>query len=87
MWTLYFIGLLFQQLSSRLTSYRTLLFFLGVTTAMAFHWTEDIEDKMIACWREHPCLYDTSSKDYHNRVSKQDVLEKISTEIGCTGQY
>ena len=55
-----------------------------VIVEMAF--TGESEDKLIEMWREHPCLYDISCRDYSNRVVKRNALEKMAANLSVTGK-
>jgi hypothetical protein len=60
----------------------------GTTRDMGtFLWSENNEDRLIELWRENPALYDTTLKSYHNRNTKDKILQEMCKELGCNGMY
>ena len=53
---------------------------------MADNWDCDKEDKLIELWKEMPCLYNISCKEYSNRITKRKALEEIGNKLDMSGK-
>ena len=49
-------------------------------------WTSDKVSELIGLYRDHPCLYNTKHKEYHNRDLRSKAMDVISTTMGLTGE-
>ena len=49
-------------------------------------WSVEKEEYLIELWEERSCLYDTSSRDYNNRVKKAKAWEEISFALEVPGK-
>ena len=49
------------------------------------NWTQSKVNKLISCYEEHPCLYDTTLKEYFNRDKRSKALQEIATALGYSG--
>lgn len=45
------------------------------------------EAKFVKLWQERECLYNISSKDYHDRSKKESAWREISEELQLPSQY
>ena len=48
-------------------------------------WTEQKVRELIVLYEERPCLYNTKSKEYHNRDLRNKSYEEIASQLGITG--
>jgi hypothetical protein len=48
-----------------------------------FYWTLDIEEKLIMCAMDYPCIYDVKIPEYRNAEVKATAFLKIAKGIGC----
>ncbi|KAI2647908.1 Pheromone-processing carboxypeptidase KEX1 [Labeo rohita] len=44
-------------------------------------WTVEKEDKLAELWQEQRVLYDISSSIYHDRVVRDDILQRVAQEL------
>ena len=49
-------------------------------------WTNDRVSELIGLYSDHPCLYNTKHKEYHNRDLRSKAMDMISTTMGFTGE-
>ncbi|KAL1276757.1 hypothetical protein QQF64_036380 [Cirrhinus molitorella] len=49
-------------------------------------WTIEKEDKLAELWQEQRALYDVSSSVYHDRVVRDDILQRIAQELQLSGE-
>ena len=47
-------------------------------------WKDDGIRKLIDCYEQRPCLWDTFNKKYHNKDRKLIALSEIEEELGST---
>ena len=52
-----------------------------------FAWRDDLVRELIELYREKPCLYDTRSKQYHNRDLRRKCYEEIAEHLGSTSKF
>ena len=43
--------------------------------------------ELIEMYRERTCLYDSKSKDYHNREMKKRCYEEMAEQVGSSGEF
>jgi hypothetical protein len=48
-------------------------------------WTDEKILGLIKLYEVNPCLFDVSSKDYHNRNVKRNAMERIAKELSTSG--
>ncbi|KAM9342392.1 uncharacterized protein KZ484_015105 [Pholidichthys leucotaenia] len=48
--------------------------------AAAWRWSREAERTLIKLWQEHPCLFDVSNPQYHNRAEKEKAWREVA---GC----
>lgn len=51
-----------------------------------FVWRDELVQELIELYRVRPCLYDSKSKDYHNRDQKKKCYEEMAQNLGSTGK-
>ena len=51
-----------------------------------FFWRDELVQELIDLYRERPCLYDSKSKDYHNREMKKKCYEEMAEHVGASGE-
>ncbi len=51
-----------------------------------FFWRDELVQELIDMYRERTCLYDSKSKDYHNREVKKKCYEEMADQIGSSGK-
>ncbi|KAM9310164.1 uncharacterized protein KZ484_026107 isoform 1-T1 [Pholidichthys leucotaenia] len=44
-------------------------------------WTIEKEDQLVELWRQHECLYNVSSKSYHNKAEKEKAWEQMAAAL------
>ena len=49
-------------------------------------WTPVKEDKLVAAWQCHECLFNITSCNYSNRGMKEKAWQEIATEVEMTGK-
>lgn len=47
-------------------------------------WTDDKVFRLISLYESHPCLYNATNRDYHNRLAKRSALQKIAADMETT---
>lgn len=52
-----------------------------------FAWRDELVRKLIELYRDKPCLYDTRSKQYHNRDLRKKCYEEIAEQLGSTSKF
>jgi len=52
-----------------------------------FFWRDDLVQELIEMYRERTCLYDSKSKDYHNREMKKRCYEEMAEQVGASGEF
>ena len=48
--------------------------------------TQGAKEKIMEMWQDMPTLFDLKLPAYHNRVTKDVLLTKMSREIGCNSK-
>lgn len=48
-------------------------------------WTSEMEERLVELWQEHECIYNVSSKNYHNRFEKENCWIVIANALGQQG--
>jgi len=56
-----------------------------VARVVEHHWTEERIDELISLFEDRPCLYNTKSKDYHNRDRRKKAFDEIAATLEVTG--
>ena len=51
----------------------------------AFHWSNAKVEQLIDMLENRECLYNTKSKDYHNRDKRRSATQEIATALTATG--
>ena len=59
---------------------------LGAGLNEEFEWTTAKCNDVIDLWQTHPCLFQTTCKEYHNRNVKSRSIEQIATVLQTTGR-
>ena len=49
-------------------------------------WTPVKEDKLVAAWQCHECLFNITSFNYSNRGMKEKAWQEIATEVEMYGE-
>ena len=49
-------------------------------------WTPVKEDKLVAAWQSHECLFNITSYNHSNRGMKEKAWQKIATELEMSGK-
>ena len=52
----------------------------------AHAWTPVKEDKLVAAWQCHECLFNITSCNYSNRGMKEKAWQEIATEVEMPGK-
>jgi hypothetical protein len=48
-------------------------------------WTDEKTTRLMELYEAHSILYDVQDKNYHNRIKKRVITEKIAAELGVNG--
>ena len=49
-------------------------------------WTPVKEDKLVAAWQCHECIFNITSCNYSNRGMKEKAWQEIATEVEMSGK-
>ena len=58
----------------------------GEISAESEKWTPVKEDKLVAAWQCHECLFNITSCNYSNRGMKEKAWQEIATEVEMPGK-
>ncbi|TDH13772.1 hypothetical protein EPR50_G00036380 [Perca flavescens] len=48
-------------------------------------WTTELEERIVEMWQQHECLFNVSSKQYHNRDDKEKSWGEIAADFDLPG--
>ncbi|ROI15086.1 hypothetical protein DPX16_15527 [Anabarilius grahami] len=51
----------------------------------AARWNYEMEEKFVELWQQYSCLYDVSSRDYHDRLKKEKCWRTIAEALQQPG--
>ncbi|XP_016355152.1 uncharacterized protein LOC107698613 isoform X2 [Sinocyclocheilus anshuiensis] len=50
-------------------------------------WTSEMEEQLVEMWQQHDCLFNVSSKLYHNRSDKEKSWGEIASLLNVPGPH
>jgi hypothetical protein len=57
----------------------------GTVYENRMEWTDKKTTRLIELYEANSTLYDVQDKNYHNRIKKRIILEKIAAELAVNG--
>ena len=50
-------------------------------------WSNTMETTLVEMWQQRPCIFDVSSKDFHDRVKRDKAWREIADTLDLPGKF